>query len=75
MNLTLRGPALIDDTVVPDVLVHVDGERITAVTPLTTGEVPPPGADAAERVSGTMLPAYVDLHCHGGGGQRVHRPA
>ena len=68
MNLTLRGPALIDDTVVPDVLVHVDGERITAVTPLTTEEVPPPGADAAERVSGTMLPAYVDLHCHGGGG-------
>lgn len=68
MNLTLRGPALIDDTVVPDVLVHVDGEHITAVTPLTTGEVPPPGAAAAERVSGTMLPAYVDLHCHGGGG-------
>src|SRR6476661_5083557 len=68
MNLTLRGPALVDDTVVPDVLVHVEGERITAVTPVTTGEVPPPGADAAERVSGTMLPAYVDLHCHGGGG-------
>jgi len=68
MNLTLRGPALVDDTVLPDVLVRVEGERIAAVTPLTTGEVPPPGADAAERVSGTMLPAYVDLHCHGGGG-------
>ncbi|KRB47692.1 N-acetylglucosamine-6-phosphate deacetylase [Terrabacter sp. Root181] len=68
MNLTLRGPALVDDTVLPDVLVHVDGERITAVTPLTAGAEPPPGADAAERVSGTMLPAYVDIHCHGGGG-------
>ena len=71
MNLTLRGPALIDDTVLPDVLVHVEGERITAVTPLTAGAERPPGADAAERVervAGTMLPAYVDLHCHGGGG-------
>jgi N-acetylglucosamine-6-phosphate deacetylase len=68
MNLTLRGPALVDDTVLPDVLVHVAGERITAVTPLTAGAEPPPGADAAERVSGTMLPAYVDIHCHGGGG-------
>ncbi len=68
MNLTLRGPALVDDTVLPDVLVQIEGGRIGAVTPLTTGEVPPPGADAAERVAGTMLPAYVDLHCHGGGG-------
>ncbi|KRF40210.1 N-acetylglucosamine-6-phosphate deacetylase [Terrabacter sp. Soil810] len=68
MNLTLRGPALVDDTVLPDVLVHVEGERITAVTPLSAGAEPPPGADAAERVSGTMLPAYVDIHCHGGGG-------
>lgn len=68
MNLTLRGPALVDDAVLPDVLVHVDGERITALTPVTAGVEPPPGADAAERVSGTMLPAYVDIHCHGGGG-------
>lgn len=68
MNLTLRGPALVDDTVLPDVLVQIEGGRIAAVTPVTTGEVPPPGAAAAERVSGTMLPAYVDLHCHGGGG-------
>ena len=68
MNATLRGPALVDDTVLPDVLVHVDGERITAVTPLTEGAEPPPGAGAAARVSGTMVPAYVDIHCHGGGG-------
>ncbi|MEI2718198.1 MAG: amidohydrolase family protein [Candidatus Nanopelagicales bacterium] len=26
---------------------------------------PPPGA---ERVSGTMVPGFVDIHCHGGGG-------
>ncbi|GAA2032115.1 N-acetylglucosamine-6-phosphate deacetylase [Terrabacter terrae] len=68
MNPTLRGPALVDDTVLPDVLVHVEGERITAVTPIAPGTEPPPGADAAEQVSGTVVPAYVDLHCHGGGG-------
>jgi N-acetylglucosamine-6-phosphate deacetylase len=68
MNLTLRGPALVDDTVLPDVLVRVEGERITAVTSVPEGAEPPPGAGAAERVSGTMVPAYVDIHCHGGGG-------
>ena len=68
MNATLRGPALIDDAVLPDVLVHIESSRIAAVTPLVEGAEPPPATAAAERVSGTMLPAYVDLHCHGGGG-------
>ncbi|MEO7447027.1 MAG: amidohydrolase family protein [Humibacillus sp.] len=67
MKLTLRGPALIDDTVLPDVLLEIDGERLTAVEPLAGGAAPP-GADEAQRVSGTMVPAYVDIHCHGGGG-------
>jgi len=71
MNLTLRGPALVDDSVLPDVLVHVEGERIAAVTPLVADAPPPSGADVGqrvERVTGTMVPAYVDIHCHGGGG-------
>ncbi|NUO90863.1 MAG: amidohydrolase family protein, partial [Dermatophilaceae bacterium] len=68
MNLSLRGPALVDDAVLPDVLVRVEGERIAAVTPIDSGSEPPGEARAAERVGGTMLPAYVDLHCHGGGG-------
>ena len=68
MNLSLRGPALVDDAVLPDVLVRADGERIVAVTPIQPGTEPPREALGAERVSGTMLPAYVDLHCHGGGG-------
>ncbi len=68
MNLTLRGPALVDDAVLPDVLVRIDGERIAGVTPVEPGTEPPREAVGAERVTGTMLPAYVDLHCHGGGG-------
>ena len=39
MNLTLRGPALVDDSVLPDVLVHVEGERIAAVTPLVAAAI------------------------------------
>jgi N-acetylglucosamine-6-phosphate deacetylase len=67
MKLTLRGPALVGDTVLPDVLVEVEGERLTGVTPVVPGAVPP-GAEGAQRVSGTMVPAYLDVHCHGGGG-------
>jgi N-acetylglucosamine-6-phosphate deacetylase len=68
MNLTLRGPALVDDAVLPDVLVRVEGERIVGVTPVAPGAEPTDGTGAVEHVDGTMLPAYVDIHCHGGGG-------
>lgn len=64
MPTTLRGPALIDGAVVPDALVEIDGDRISAVTPVLETEPPP----EATPVGGTMLPAYVDIHCHGGGG-------
>lgn len=64
MPTTLRGPALVDGLVVPDVLLEVAGERIVGVRPVGGNE--PTGEVTAVR--GTMLPAYVDLHCHGGGG-------
>jgi N-acetylglucosamine-6-phosphate deacetylase len=65
MPTTLRGPALVDD-VVSECLIDIEGDRVTTVTPVGEAVGPPP-ADAAV-VSGTMLPAYVDIHCHGGGG-------
>ena len=45
--------------------VAVDEGRITAV-----GDgAPPAGAgDEVDRVEGTVVPGFVDLHCHGGGG-------
>ncbi len=64
MTTTLRGAALVDGSVVPDVLVEVEGDRIASVTPVS--ETAP--APTSERLAGTMLPAYVDIHCHGGGG-------
>ena len=71
MATTLRGPALLDGVVVPDVLVEVEGDRVAAVTAIAPGDRPPGGNSwvaAPTRVSGTMLAAYVDIHCHGGGG-------
>jgi N-acetylglucosamine-6-phosphate deacetylase len=65
MNVTLRGPALVGDAILPDVVVRTEDDRITAVTPLGRAAPPPPEAQAA---NGTILPAYVDMHCHGGGG-------
>lgn len=67
MPITLRGPALLDGVVAPDVLVEVDGDRIAGITAVGEGIGSPPPRDATA-VSGTMLAAYVDLHCHGGGG-------
>ena len=65
-TLTLRGPALVDDSVLPDVVVRVVGDRVVEVTPLAPGATPP--TRDIESVDGTMLPGFVDIHCHGGGG-------
>ncbi|NYF98901.1 N-acetylglucosamine-6-phosphate deacetylase [Janibacter cremeus] len=42
--------------------VRVDGDRITDV-----GEGTPP-SPADRHLSGTLVPGFVDVHCHGGGG-------
>jgi N-acetylglucosamine-6-phosphate deacetylase len=41
----------------------VDGDRIAAL-----GEGPPPAADHVDLQGGWIVPGYVDLHVHGGGG-------
>jgi N-acetylglucosamine-6-phosphate deacetylase len=64
MTLTLRGPALIDTTVV-NAEVDVNGDRVVAVRTGADAERATPGATL---VDGTMSPGFVDIHCHGGGG-------
>jgi N-acetylglucosamine-6-phosphate deacetylase len=49
------------DSAVPG-YVEIEGERITATG---TGAPPRP---ADEHVAGTVIPGYVDVHSHGGGG-------
>ncbi|MEU7588590.1 formimidoylglutamate deiminase [Micromonospora sp. NPDC049230] len=51
----------------PDVLIEVDGGRITAVTPLTTGSRPPAGVDVyadARPLPGLTLPGLANVHSH-----------
>lgn len=64
MTTTLRGPALIDGAVVT-AEIAIDAGRIAAVRKMGPTEPATPGS---EPVLGTMSAAYVDLHCHGGGG-------
>lgn len=62
--MTLHGTALVEGRVVT-AEVDVDGDRIAAVRTLADGDPATPGS---EPVTGTICAAYVDIHCHGGGG-------
>lgn len=64
MTRTLSGPALLDGVVV-EAEIDITDDRIVAVRPTAPGK---PATRVAEPVRGTMTAAYVDLHCHGGGG-------
>ncbi|WP_325002557.1 N-acetylglucosamine-6-phosphate deacetylase [Intrasporangium sp.] len=67
----MSGPALVDGAIV-DALIEIDGDRIITVAAadgrLAADVVAEPTAHDVDAVDGTLLPAYVDLHCHGGGG-------
>jgi len=62
---TISGARLVTpDGVLEDGWLQVDGSRIHEV-----GEGAPPGPDGVEPLGGGWLvPGFVDLHCHGGGG-------
>ena len=63
----LRGARVVTpDGVLDEGWVLVDGPRIAAV-----GDGPVPDADTVEPVTGWLLPGFVDLHVHGGGGADV----
>ena len=64
MTTMLHGPALIDGAVVTTEIA-IDGERIAAARRMRPSDPATPGSEPA---LGTMSAAYVDLHCHGGGG-------
>ncbi|MFQ5809720.1 MAG: amidohydrolase family protein, partial [Armatimonadota bacterium] len=42
------------------------GGRVAAI--LAPDEAPPPGADIIDAEGRTVLPGFIDIHCHGGGG-------
>jgi len=63
----LKGARVVTpDRVLDDGWVVVDGARITAV-----GDGRPPETADVDVVAGWLLPGFVDLHVHGGGGADV----
>lgn len=65
-ELVLRGPAVLEQGLVPDALLLIDGGDILWAGPAARA----PEHEAAELLvhDGLLLPGLVDLHCHGGGG-------
>ncbi|WP_422114894.1 N-acetylglucosamine-6-phosphate deacetylase [Brachybacterium sp. UNK5269] len=65
-TLALRGAAVLEQGLVPDALVLIDGPDILWSGPAGRA----PAHTAAESIvhDGLILPGLVDLHCHGGGG-------
>jgi len=63
----LRGARVVTpDGVLDESWVLVDGARIASL-----GDGPPPAAEHEETLDGWLLPGFVDLHVHGGGGADV----
>jgi N-acetylglucosamine-6-phosphate deacetylase len=63
----LRGPRIVrPDGVLDNGWVLVEGERIAGV-----GAGPPPDHDVVHELDGWLLPGFIDLHVHGGGGHDV----
>ena len=53
--------ALIDGEIITNICVEVSQGLISAITPNCS--------EPADRtISGTLIPGFVDIHCHGGGG-------
>lgn len=71
-DCALRGRLVLDEQVVDDGVVLVEGEKIVWSGPVA--DVPEQMPRWADRVAGTpattltLLPGLVDVHCHGGGG-------
>ena len=60
----LRGRLVLENSIVDDGVIEIDGSTITRACPVSDydGELP-------EATDSTFLPGLVDVHCHGGGGE------
>jgi N-acetylglucosamine-6-phosphate deacetylase len=67
----LRGHVIGPRGVLEDRLLRLDGDRIGWVG---VPSADPAGDRRAERLDGLLAPAFVDVHCHGGGGVDVLGP-
>ena len=63
-DYVLRGRLVLEDSVVDDGIIEIDGSTITRVCPASDYD-----ADLPAATDSTFLPGLVDVHCHGGGGE------
>ena len=63
-DCVLRGRLVLEDSVVEDGIIELDGSTITRVCPASDYD-----ADLPAAADSTFLPGLVDVHCHGGGGE------
>jgi N-acetylglucosamine-6-phosphate deacetylase len=66
-QLLVGGRVVTPDGVMTDAWVHVEGEAIASVSP----SKPPVDAPVVDLEGAWLLPGFVDLHMHGGGGHNV----
>ena len=59
------GKVVLPDRVLDNASVRIDGHRISAVS---SGDAPPGAAEIIDLQGGYLVPGFVDLHVHGGGG-------
>src|SRR5215475_11948165 len=66
VELLVDAVAVVDDEVVPDAWIAIAAGRIQAVG---SGATAPPSAGLRTSLHGaTVLPGFIDIHLHGGGG-------
>ncbi|QQC44267.1 amidohydrolase family protein [Schaalia meyeri] len=63
-DCVLRGRLVLEDSVVDDGIIEIDGSTITRICPVSNYDAALPEASDS-----TFLPGLVDVHCHGGGGE------
>ncbi|MFN0053101.1 MAG: N-acetylglucosamine-6-phosphate deacetylase [Planctomycetales bacterium] len=66
-RLAIRGTVVLPDSLLPEGVVIVEGERIAAVGPARDLTLPA-GVEIIDAGEGFITPGFVDIHTHGGAG-------
>jgi N-acetylglucosamine-6-phosphate deacetylase len=59
---------VLPDSIIDDGVVVIEGEKIASVGPVSEAQLPEGGGLPPENVNAVIMPGFIDLHNHGGGG-------
>jgi N-acetylglucosamine-6-phosphate deacetylase len=75
MRFTLRGARLVDATTdIPDGDITIDGTYIQAVGDASEAETFGATGKSIDAANMIVMPGFIDVHTHGGGGFNLHTP-